>query len=292
MNIADIAQELSSAKLLGVGESSHGTHEFFEFKSQLFQALVMEHDFNTLLFEDSPATCEVINDFISSGKGDLDELMKQLYSVWQVEEFKQLLLWLRKNNKQHEVRFVGFDINQTKDSIQKRDELMAKNIQNYVTNNPGTRGLAWAHNSHIQMTGSDFNQKPMGLFLKEHFGDNYAAVGLLFGKGDVSATRLKADAPSSSDRTLSVIAVSTIPSTLVESTLHKLHNKPFYLTKEQAETIGIENLKQIRSIGWGLVPELVNEVVEQTNIKEAFDGLVYFPEARHSHPLPQRRHSS
>ena len=57
MEIAQAAEMLSKAKLVGLGESTHGTHEFFNFKSELFRQLVTDHGFNTLLFEDSQKAC-------------------------------------------------------------------------------------------------------------------------------------------------------------------------------------------------------------------------------------------
>lgn len=213
--------------------------------------------------------------------------MKQLYSVWRVEEFKQLILWLRENYVGHKVEFAGFDIDQTKNDVQNRDELMAENIKKYVANNPGAKALVWAHNSHLQVTGSDFNEKPMGSFLRKCFGNEFIAIGLLFGVGTVSATRLKADVPPGKDRTLSTIHVDSIPSGLTESTLHELGTNPFFLTKNQTREINPDNLKAVRSIGWGLIPGMVNKVIERTDVKAAFDGLVYFPTARHSRPLSQ-----
>jgi erythromycin esterase-like protein len=285
MNINTIAKELSSAQLLGVGESSHGTHEFFDFKSKLFQELVKSHGFNTLLFEDSAETCELINQFIKTVSSDLDELMKRLYPVWQVKEFKELLLSMRNMRANGErVEFIGFDINQTTEDMQKRDELMAGSICRYVAANPDTKAMVWAHNSHIQIKGSDFNLKPTGLFLKEKFGQKYVALGLLFGKGRVSATRLKADVPPGKDRSLSVINVNSIPSDLTESLLDSLYDQQTFLTKGQMNKISI-NSALIRSIGWGVVPESINEAVEQADIKEAFDAVLYFPDSTPSRSL-------
>lgn len=285
MNITHIAREFSSVKLLGVGESSHGTHEFFEFKFELLKELVTKYDFNTILFEDSSKACGEINSFISANnKANIDDLMLLLYSVWRVEELKELILWLKENYKNHKVEFVGFDIEQNEKNLKKRDELMAENIRKHLNIRPTTKALVWAHNSHLQVTPSNFNQKPMGLFLKLNFGARYATLALLFGKGSVSSTKLSLDAQPNSDRTLNTIRVDSIPERLAESKLNKLNNEPYFLSKKEINKIP-NSLTLIRSIGWGTVPELVNKYVEQTNLKISFDGIIYFPNTTASLPL-------
>ncbi len=284
MEIAQIAKAVSRGKLVGLGESSHGTHEFFSFKSRLFRRLVTNHGFNTLLFEDSHETGRLINDYISGKDLNLASVCDRLYPVWRTEELKQLLVWLKNHHPQAEVAFVGFDIDQTKCSdFSLRDELMARNIRAYCDANPDTKAVVWAHNSHIQLVGSDDNPRPTGYFLGEMFGQQYTAVALLFGQGSVSAARLKDADWSSSDRSLGVIEVGPPSGDLAEAVFEALTDAPIFISQDQIRDLDLPG--KVRSIGWGLVPELVNEVVEQTNLKQAFDHIVYFPIGRHSRPL-------
>lgn len=285
MNIDAIANELSSAKLVGIGESTHGTHEFFDLKSKLFKELLVNHSFSTLLLEDSDLSCRPINEYISTGNGNLNDLMEGLYSVWRVEELRNLIIWLKENYKKHKVALVGFDINQSKENLSQRDKLMAKNIQRFVNDNPETKAMIWAHNSHIQIKGSNFNQQPMGLYLKSFFDKDYIAIAQLFGKGSVSATRLKMNAPPSFDRKLGVIDVDSIPPELTGATLDKINSQPYFLNKAQIEKINNQKIKLVRSIGWGLIPEMANEITEEIDMPESFDGLIYFPKTKHTKPL-------
>lgn len=52
-DIAQIDSITKKSRLVGLGESSHGTHEFFYNKFEIFKQLVKKHGFNTMLFEDS-----------------------------------------------------------------------------------------------------------------------------------------------------------------------------------------------------------------------------------------------
>ena len=284
MEIARAAEVLSKAKLVGLGESTHGTHEFFNFKSELFRQLVTDHGFNTLLFEDSQKACCLVNDYISGKDISLASVCDELYSIWQTEELQQLFVWLKNHRSLAKIAFIGFDINQAKcDDLSLRDELMAENIKTYCDAHPNTKAVVWAHNSHIQLTGSNDQPRPMGHFLKELFGRQYVAVALLFGQGNVSATRLEKDTPPGRDRSLSIIKVESLPDDLAESTLEQLTDVPIFITQDQIRDVNLPC--KIRSIGWGLIPELVNEITEETNLKQAFNYIVYFPKGTHSHPL-------
>ncbi len=284
MKISQVAEAVSKSRVVGLGESTHGTHEFFSFKSKLFRQLVTKHGFNTLLFEDSPKACRLVNDYISGKNIGLTAACNGLYPVWQTEELKQLLAWLKNHQSLARIAFVGFDIDQSKSSdLYLRDEQMAGNIKAYCDANPDTKAVVWAHNSHIQTLGSDSQPRPMGSFLRGVFGQQYVAVALLFGKGSVSATRLKDGDEPSHDRSLSVIKVESLPGDLAESAFEAMTETPIFITQDQIRSMDLPS--KVRSIGWCLLPEAVNEVVEETNLKQAFDYIVYFPKGTHSRPL-------
>lgn len=285
MKLAQIAKVVSDSKIVGLGESTHGTHEFFNFKSDLLRRLVADHGFNTMLFEDSIDACLQINNYIAGGETDLASALDGLYPVWRTEELRALLVWLKDNSPPGGFTFAGFDIDQTKHSdLSRRDELMAENIKAYCAANPNTKAVVWAHNTHTQTIGSDIEPRPMGYFLQELFGRQYRAIALLFGWGSVSATRLREGETPGSDRSLSTIEIGSPPGYLAESALEGLATGPTFFDRDWLGRLKLPG--KVRSIGWGLVPELAEKYVEKTDLQRAFDYAIYFPEAGHSHPLP------
>jgi erythromycin esterase-like protein len=60
---------LKDVKVLRVGETTHGTREFFQFKHRLFEFLVRELGFTVFTLEASYAGCQPINDYVLYGKG-------------------------------------------------------------------------------------------------------------------------------------------------------------------------------------------------------------------------------
>jgi len=105
---------LQDVQVIGMGEATHGTSEFFQFKARLVEFLVSEMGFTALALESTFSNCEPINDYILSGKGDLySALAQQGYSVWNTEEFADLLIWLKEYNRkvsdERKVHFYGID---------------------------------------------------------------------------------------------------------------------------------------------------------------------------------------
>ena len=106
---------LKEVQVIGLGEATHGTHEFFEIKRRFVEFLVTQMDYTGFVLESSFSDCEPINDYILSGKGDLARVLtNQNYTAWDTEEFSAMLDWMRKFNRkvtdEKKVRFYGLDI--------------------------------------------------------------------------------------------------------------------------------------------------------------------------------------
>ncbi len=106
---------LKDVKVVGLGESTHGTREFFQVKHRMLEFLVTEMAFNTFVLEASYAACQPINDYILNGKGNPETVLTGLgYVVWDTEEVKEMIKWMREYNKkvpdEKKVKFYGVDL--------------------------------------------------------------------------------------------------------------------------------------------------------------------------------------
>jgi len=104
---------VGSATIVGLGESTHGTHEFFETKARLVEHLVRMQGVRVFGIEANQLAAERINRFVGGGEGSAPDVMKVLFRVWNTEEVLQLVEWLRTWNLAHPdamVRFAGFDM--------------------------------------------------------------------------------------------------------------------------------------------------------------------------------------
>jgi len=103
-------------KIVGLGEATHGTSEFFKAKHRIFKYLVENHDFKIFAFEADFGESILINEAIQNGNCDqIRELMntKMHFWTWQTEEVEELLDWMCSYNKSKEVdeklQYFGLD---------------------------------------------------------------------------------------------------------------------------------------------------------------------------------------
>ncbi|MGP4022064.1 erythromycin esterase family protein [Actinomadura sp. 3N407] len=104
---------VADARLVGLGESTHGSSEQFQVKHRLVRRLVEHHGFRTLAFEDDFGSGVLIDRYLTTGQGDPRMLVDRMAShLWGTEEILDLVKWLRAWNQRHEdkVRFLGTDL--------------------------------------------------------------------------------------------------------------------------------------------------------------------------------------
>ena len=102
-------------RFVGLGEETHGTREFFQFKHRMLEFLVKEMGFRVFAIEASYAACQNINDYVMGRTDDgAKALDSQGFWTWNTEEVRAMMDWMREYNKgvsaDRKVKFVGFDI--------------------------------------------------------------------------------------------------------------------------------------------------------------------------------------
>lgn len=122
------------AKVVGVGEATHGSHEFFALKDRVFRYLVEQKGFTTFALEISWSAGMRIDDYLQHGDGDRDarQVVHEVMagSPWDREEFVTLVRWMRDHNRRHPdrpVHFLGDDI-----GAPKLDEQVFDSVTDYV----------------------------------------------------------------------------------------------------------------------------------------------------------------
>jgi erythromycin esterase len=106
---------LKDVRVVGLGEETHGTREFFQFKHRMVEFLVKEMGFRVFAIEASYAACQNINDYVNGKTDDgAKALDSQGFWTWNTEEVRAMLDWMRAYNASvtpgRRVKFVGFDI--------------------------------------------------------------------------------------------------------------------------------------------------------------------------------------
>uniref|UniRef100_UPI0004BF1869 erythromycin esterase family protein n=1 Tax=Streptomyces flavochromogenes TaxID=68199 RepID=UPI0004BF1869 len=106
---------VGGAKVVGLGEATHGSHEFFAMKERVFRHLVEERGFTTFALEMSWSAGLRIDEYLQGGPGDPRRIATETLagSPWEREEFVSLIGWMREHNRRrpgHRVHFMGDDL--------------------------------------------------------------------------------------------------------------------------------------------------------------------------------------
>ncbi|MBG6235391.1 erythromycin esterase-like protein [Pedobacter sp. CAN_A7] len=174
--------------VIGLGEASHGTREFYLQKKRVIQFLVTRLQYKNLGFEMSNSLTDPINQYLANGEGNLKDLTNSMV-LYGTEEIYELFQWIADYNKtqqqENKVVLFGFDREDSWHDVLARERLMAENIVNYQKSSPH-KTMIWAHNIHIAKDTTMAQVKAVGSYLKQAFGQQYYALGLDTYKGSVN----------------------------------------------------------------------------------------------------------
>jgi erythromycin esterase len=104
---------IGRARIVGLGEDTHGTSEFFRMKHRIVDYLANELGFAIFAIEANMPEAYAVNDFVLNGRGDPKELLKGMYFwTWNTQEVLDMMLWMREFNKsgKEKIQFLGFDM--------------------------------------------------------------------------------------------------------------------------------------------------------------------------------------
>jgi len=102
-------------RLLALGEPTHGERTLLNLRNELFRQLVDHEGYRTITVESDCLRGLIVNDYVASGAGTLDETMERGFSHgWGAEAGnRELVRWMREYNharpRAEQLRFAGFD---------------------------------------------------------------------------------------------------------------------------------------------------------------------------------------
>ncbi len=112
---------VGDASVVLLGESSHGTHEFYDLRAQLTKRLILEKDFNALAVEADWPDAYRVNRFVRGESTDHDAVealagFERFPSwMWRNADVLDFIGWLKDHNEHvytsdHQVGFYGLDL--------------------------------------------------------------------------------------------------------------------------------------------------------------------------------------
>ncbi len=108
-----LQKSFQDTKIIAMGESTHGTSEFFRLKHRMLAYCVENLGVRVFAMEGNMLTVENINQYVLGAPGNAKESMRGIFMVWYNEEVREMIDWVRNYNLIHEgdeIAFVGYDI--------------------------------------------------------------------------------------------------------------------------------------------------------------------------------------
>ena len=104
-----------SAKVIALGEATHGNKEFQELRLEVLKHLIQSTKVRSFALEADWGEGMTINNYIHGGKGNAADIVKDLaFSIYRTKEMADLIEWMREYNetvpKSEQLNFYGFDM--------------------------------------------------------------------------------------------------------------------------------------------------------------------------------------
>jgi len=149
-DLTPLVEDMNGRRIVMLGEASHGTHEFYTWRTAISKRLIQEQGFNFIAVEGDWPDCYKINRYIKGYKDAGDDIVTLLNSfdrwptwMWANWEIAALAEWLRDYNKDlpidKKVGFYGLDVYSLWDSMKvmvnyldKEDPQTAKSVRKAI----------------------------------------------------------------------------------------------------------------------------------------------------------------
>ena len=273
----------TNARVIGLGEQTHGSSEFSRMKLRLIEHGIRSQHVTVIGLENAPAPVAAINSYIRGGAADVDSLMSKLSRLWRTEEVKAVVTWLRSYNDEQRragrplIDMIGIDV---MNGSPARDSGMAESIAQAIAQRPvAERAMFWAHNVHVS-----YLPTRIGLQLRRILGPGYVALGFGTAEGTYRAHAPSDAQPVQTDG--HVLASPTVGS--VELNLARLAPdvggaaQLYDLHAIVADPRGawLTTPRSFRHVGTNAAP-----VIQVENVGAMFDLLMFVPRTTSSHSI-------
>ena len=157
-DLEPLIQALSRKKIVMLGESSHGTSEFYRWRSSITQELVSHHNFNFIAFEADWPPCQKVDSYIKNPENlntvdVLSSFNRWPTWMWANNEIVDLVNYLKFENHgvKNKIGFHGLDVyslfeslDEVANQLRRKNPSLYQNAQKYFS--------CLSHYSHDEMS--------------------------------------------------------------------------------------------------------------------------------------------
>jgi erythromycin esterase-like protein len=130
-----LLQRIGDARYVLLGEASHGTHEYYTWRTEISRRLIEEQGFHFIAVEGDWPDCFRVNCYVQGRPGSGDSALQVLHAfdrwptwMWANREVAHLAEWLRERNdglpEERKVGFYGLDVYSLWDSMRSVTEYL------------------------------------------------------------------------------------------------------------------------------------------------------------------------
>ena len=130
-----LAKIVGNARIVALGEATHGTREFFQLKHRMVEFLATRMGFTIFSIEANMPEAYRLNEYVLNGKGDPAELLKGMcFWTWDTKEVLEMIRWMREFNRSGKgrIEFTGFDVQTPTVAVQIVNDFVSKNDPDYL----------------------------------------------------------------------------------------------------------------------------------------------------------------
>jgi erythromycin esterase len=112
-DLDSLSKWIGDARIIGIGEPTHGTSEVARIRLRVFKYLVEKKGFNTYMVEDNLPEVGLMNDYVLYGRDTAFNILKKYFFGGNPnEEMLGIVKWMRNYNVGHEkkIQFRGMDM--------------------------------------------------------------------------------------------------------------------------------------------------------------------------------------
>ena len=128
-DLRKVRAAIGGARIVSLGEATHGTREIFQMKHRLTEFLASEMGFTIFSIEANMPEAYRVNDYVLHGKGEPKALLEGMYFwTWNTEEVLAMIEWMRRFNAsgRGRIQFTGFDMQTVRVAVEIVEDLLRK----------------------------------------------------------------------------------------------------------------------------------------------------------------------
>jgi erythromycin esterase len=112
-NLSALRGIIGDARIVGMGEATHGTREFWQIRQKLSRHLVENMGFTAILHEAPFPNSLYIDAYVTAGEGTALDAHQKL-GYWRFQEMQELIAWIREYNVERDqqtppLHYLGYD---------------------------------------------------------------------------------------------------------------------------------------------------------------------------------------